>query len=53
MVPFPLGTTKMLFPYVIPSREYEVPEVLKVHEVPSDEVRMVPPLPTATKMLFP
>jgi hypothetical protein len=30
-------------------RVFDVPEVLEVHVVPlSDEVRMVPPLPTAT-----
>ena len=29
-------------------REYDVPEVLEVHVVQSEEVRMVPPLPTAT-----
>ena len=30
-----------------------VPEVLEVHEIPSDEVRMVPELPVATKRPFP
>ena len=25
-----------------------VPEVLEVHEVPSDEVRIIPPAPTVT-----
>ena len=30
-----------------------VPEVLEVQVVPSEEVRMVPDLPTATKILFP
>ena len=29
-------------------REFDVPEVLEVHVVLSEEVRMVPPLPTAT-----
>ena len=48
---------------VTPPGEFEVPEVLEVHVVPSDEVRMVsdsnpcflmvPELPTATKILFP
>ena len=48
---------------VTPPGEFEVPDVLEVHEVPSDEVRMVsdsnpcflmvPELPTATKVLFP
>ena len=31
-----------------PKRLSEVPDVLEFHEVPSEEVRMVPPLPTAT-----
>tara|TARA_B110000014_G_scaffold223995_1_gene181961 strand:- start:591 stop:743 length:153 start_codon:yes stop_codon:yes gene_type:complete len=31
----------------------DVPEVLEVQVVASDEVRMVPDLPTATKVLFP
>ena len=48
---------------VTPPGVFEVPEVLEVHVVPSDEVRMVsdsnpcflmvPELPTATKVLFP
>ena len=29
-------------------RVFDVPEVHDVHVVPSEEVRMVPPLPTAT-----
>ena len=37
-----------------PRRPRLVPEVLEVHVVPlSEEVRMVPELPTATKVLFP
>jgi hypothetical protein len=32
-------------------REFDVPEVLEVHVVPSGEVRMVPLSPTATKVL--
>ena len=32
---------------------FEVPDVLDVHEVPSDEVRMVPDDPVATKVLLP
>ena len=31
-----------------PRRVLEVPEVLEVHEVPSEEVRMVPDSPTDT-----
>ncbi len=31
-----------------PLREFPVPEVLEVHVVPSEEVMMVPELPTAT-----
>jgi len=38
---------------LIPLRLYEVPDVLKVHEAPSGEVRMVPEKPTPTKVLFP
>ena len=30
----------------------DVPEVLEVHEIPSEDVRMVPEDPTATKVLF-
>jgi len=33
-------------------RLFEVPEVLEVQEVPSEEVRMVPLSPPATKVLF-
>ena len=32
---------------------FVVPEVLEVHVVPSYEERMVPELPTTTKVLFP
>ena len=38
---------------MIPYRFSDVPEVLEVQVVPSDEVRMVPELPTATNVLFP
>ena len=34
-------------------RLFEVPEVLEVQVVPSDEVRIVPEKPTTTKVLFP
>ena len=40
--------TKVVFAWVTPLRVFDVPEVLEVHVVPSEEVRMVPPLPTAT-----
>ena len=33
-------------------RLLDVPEVLEVHVVPSEEVRMVPDLPTTTKVLL-
>ena len=36
-----------------PLRPTFVPEVLEIHVVPSDEVRMVPDLPTVTNLLFP
>ena len=35
-----------------PRRRCDVPEVLEVHVVPSIEVRIVPPLPIVTKVLF-
>ena len=53
MVPQSPTVTKILFPYVAPSRSFDVLEVLEVHVVPSEEVRMVPLSPTVTKVLFP
>ena len=38
--------------YVIPLRRFDVPEVLEVQPVPSEEVRIVPELPIAIKVLF-
>ena len=38
---------------VTPLRLFVVPEVLLSHEVPSEEVRMVPVCPTAMKVLLP
>ena len=38
---------------VTPDRLNDVPEVLEVHVVPSVDVRIVPELPTITKVLFP
>ena len=38
--------------YVTLLRLLPVPEVLEVHVVASDEVRMVPLSPTVTKVLF-
>ena len=38
---------------VTPLRVSVVPEVLELHVVPSEEVRMVPELPTVTNVLFP
>ena len=38
---------------ISPSKLFDVPEVLEVHEVPSDEVRMVPYSPVATKIELP
>ena len=35
-----------------PERLLDVPEVLEVHVVPSAEVKMVPEIPPATKVLF-
>ena len=31
-----------------PLRSFDIPEVLEVHEIPSEEVRMVPSQPTVT-----
>ena len=31
-----------------PYKNFDVPEVLEVHEIPSEEVRMVPSQPTVT-----
>ena len=39
--------------YVTLLKCFDVPEVLDVQLVPSEEVRMVPDTPTATKVLFP
>ena len=36
-----------------PFRPFDVPDVLEVQVIPSDEVRMVPELPTVTNVLFP
>ena len=48
-VPDPPPVTKSSFSYMTLLRLFVVPEVLEVHEVPlSDEVSMVPELPTAT-----
>ena len=48
-----LGVTiKIPFPYAMSYKERLVPEVLEIHVEPSDEVRIVPDLPTATKVLF-
>ena len=38
---------------VTPERDFDVPEVLSVQVVPSEEVRMVPDSPTVTKSPFP
>ena len=45
--------TQVLYPQVTPHKPFVVPEVLEVQVVPSEEVRIVPELPTATKVLFP
>ena len=52
MVPVRPATTKVLFAKVTNLRLFEVPEVLEVHEVPSEEVRMVPESPVTTKVLL-
>ena len=48
MVPPKPTVTKILFPWVTLLRVFDVPEVLEVQVVPSDEVRMVPESPTET-----
>ena len=35
-----------------PKRRVDDPELLEVQEIPSEEVMMVPELPTAVKVLF-
>ena len=35
-----------------PQRQFDVPEVLEVHVIPSEEVRMVPESPTTKKVPF-
>ena len=52
MVPVRPATTKVLFAKVTNLRLFEVPEVLEVHEVPSEEVRMVPESPVTTKLFL-
>jgi hypothetical protein len=42
-----------LYREVTPFRLFDVPEVLEVHEVPAEEVRMVPESPTVIKMSSP
>ena len=37
---------------MIPHRVFVVPEVLSSHVVPSEEVRIVPEVPTTTNVLF-
>ena len=41
MVPDSPTAKKVLFPKVTPYKFFPVPEVLEVHVVPSEEVRMV------------
>ena len=48
VVPLKPTVTKSPFLLVTPKRLFDVPEVLSVQEVPSEEVRMVPFAPTAT-----
>ena len=48
MVPDVPTAARILFPDVTPFNVFDVPEVLEVQEVPSDEVRIVPDAPTET-----
>jgi hypothetical protein len=38
---------------VTPHNQFDIPEVLKSHVIPSVEVRIVPKLPTVIKVLLP
>ncbi len=52
MVPeFPTAT-KIPCPYVTARRWFDVPEVLEIQVVPSEDVRTVPVKPTVTKVSF-
>ena len=53
IVPEKPTDTKVLFPLATPKRPYDVPEVLEVHVVPSEEVMIVPESPTIMKVPFP
>ena len=48
MVPELPTATKVLFPQVTPQREIDVPEVLGIHVVAVEDLRIVPDLPTVT-----
>lgn len=50
IVPPDPTTTKVPSPYVMSLRDAEVPEALGDHVTPSGELRMVPYIPTATKV---
>ena len=52
-VPEEPTVTNVPFAWVTPIRKLDVPEVLLSQEVPSGEVRIIPPSPTATKVLSP
>ena len=49
---FLLDRVNELHREVTPLSSFDVPEVLDVHVVPSDDVRMVPFSPTVTKVSF-
>jgi hypothetical protein len=53
MVPAEPTATNVLFAWVIPIRKLDVPEVLEAQVVPSEEVRIIPDSPTATKVPSP
>ena len=52
-LPISLVTINLPSPYVTDPRVELDPEVLSVHEDPSEDVRILPPEPTVTKILFP
>ena len=53
IVPAEPTATNVPFAWVTPIRKLDVSEVLGVHVLPSEEVRINPPSPTATKVPFP
>ena len=53
IIPLSPTVRKVLLTCLTAHRIFDVPEVFDVHVIPSDEERIVPLLPTATKVLSP